>query len=250
MRRTRSHSNGIGHQLSTRLKAGAPPSRLAHILTAAQGHSCTGLLPTQSIRLGSDWTTKHCRSVLLFGSASISALHNSVDVGLLSNQTAFINFHAVSVLVDFLDTAINNIIKRSLDTADLHSILEPVGLDHGDGRRPDEVTLFPFKGGKAMAWDATCTDSFSTSDLYSTIHNPGSASNAAEHLKRLKYSQLVADFEFVPVAVETSGIIGSAGCSLLTGIGFRILRATNDPARYLASFNRFQLPSSEATPWP
>ena len=141
----------------------------------------------------------------------------------------------------------NNINKRSLDTAGLHSILEPVGLDRGDGRRPDGVTSFPFKGGKALAWDATCTDSFSASNLYSTILNPGSASSTAEDLKRQKYPQLVADFEFVPVAVETSGIIGSVGCSLLTDIGRRISRATNDPRQ--VSFNRFQLPSSEATPW-
>ena len=65
--------------------------------------------------------------------------------------------------------------------------------------------------------------------IYFTILNPGSASSAAEDLKRRKYPQLVADFEFVPVAVETSGIIGSAGCSLLTDIGRRISRATNDP---------------------
>ena len=100
--------------------------------------------------------------------------------------------------------------KRSLDTASFHSILEPVGLDRVDGRRPDGVTSFPIKGGTALAWDATCTESFSTSNLYSTILNPRSASSAAEDLKRQKYSQLVADFEFVPVAVETSGIIGSA----------------------------------------
>ena len=55
-----------------------------------------------------------------------------------------------------------------------------------------------------------------------------SASCAAEDLKRRKYSQLVANFEFVPVAVETSGIIGSAGYSLLTDIGRRISRASND----------------------
>ena len=42
------------------------------------------------------------------------------------------------------------------------------------------------------------------------ILSPGSESSAAEDLKRRKYSQLVANFEFVPVAVETSGIIGSA----------------------------------------
>ena len=126
-------------------------------------------------------------------------------------------------------SSINNIIKRSLDTAGLHSILEPVGLDRGDGRRPDGVTSFPFKGGKALAWDATCTDSFSSSNLCSTILNPGSALSAAEDLKRQKYSQLVANFEFVPVVVDTSGIIGSAGCSLLADIGRRISKATNDP---------------------
>ena len=128
----------------------------------------------------------------------------------------------------FRHSAISNIIKISLDTAGLHSILEPVGLDRGDGGRTDGVTSLPFKGGKALAWDATCTDSFSTSDLCSTILNHFSALSAAKDLKTRKYSQLVADFEFVPVAVETSGIIGSVGCSHIAVIGRRISRATNE----------------------
>ena len=103
------------------------------------------------------------------------------------------------------------------------------------------MTSFPFKGGKALAWDATCTDSFSASNLYSTILNPSSASSAAEDLKRRKYPQLVADFEFVPVAVETSGIIGSAGCSLLTDIGRRISRATNDPRQVSYIFQQISV---------
>ena len=111
----------------------------------------------------------------------------------------------------FRHSAISNIIRRTIDTPGLNSILEPVGLDRGDGRRPDGVTSFPFKCGEALAWDATCTDSFSTSNPNSFILNPSSASSAAEDLNRRKYSQLVTDFEFVPVAVETSGIIGSAG---------------------------------------
>ena len=144
-------------------------------------------------------------------------------------------------------SAVNSIIKRSIDTVGLHSILEEVGLDRGDGRRPDGVTSFPFKGGKAFAWDTSCTDLFSTSNLCFIILNPCSASSAAEDLKRRKCSQLVADFEFVSVAVETSGIQSSAGCSLLADNGRRISRATNDPRQI--SFNRFQLPSSEATHW-
>ena len=56
-----------------------------------------------------------------------------------------------------------------------------------------------------------------------------------------KYSQLVADFEFVPVAVETSGIIGSAGCSLLTFIGRRISWATNDPRQMSYIFQQISV---------
>ena len=81
------------------------------------------------------------------------------------------------------------------------------------------VTAFPFKGGKALAWDATCTDSFSASILYATILNLGSASSAAKNLMSGKYYELVADVEFVPVVVETSEIIKSVGCSLLSEIG-------------------------------
>ena len=45
-------------------------------------------------------------------------------------------------------------------------------------------------------------------ETFTTILNPGSASSVAVNLKRQKYSQLVADFEFVPVVIEMSGIIG------------------------------------------
>ena len=100
---------------------------------------------------------------------------------------------------------------------------------------------FPFKCIKALAWDATCSDSFTTSILCSTILNPGSASSAAEHLKRRKYSQLVADLEFVPVAVETSGVIGSAWCSHLTDIDRRISRATDDPRQMSCIFQQISV---------
>ena len=103
------------------------------------------------------------------------------------------------------------------------------------------MPFFPFKFGKALAWDATCTDSFSTSSLCSTSLNPGSASRAAEDLKRQKYSQLVADFEFVPVAVESSGFIGSAGCSLLTDIGRRISRTFNYPRQMSYIFQQISV---------
>ena len=81
-------------------------------------------------------------------------------------SSTFMPFHCWSIFSTLRDQQHH---KKSLDTAGLHSILEPVGLDRGDDRRPDGVTSFPFKGGKALAWDATFIDSFSASNLYTYI---------------------------------------------------------------------------------
>ena len=83
--------------------------------------------------------------------------------------------------------------------------------------------------------------SFSASNLFSTILSPGSASSATEDLKRRKYSQLVADFEYVPMAVEISVIIVPDGCSLLTEIGRSISRAANDPRQTSCIFQQISV---------
>ena len=62
-------------------------------------------------------------------------------------------------------SSLNDIIKRSLKQAGVPSWLEPVGLDRGDGRRPDGITVFPFSNGKSLTWDATCSDTFCKSNI-------------------------------------------------------------------------------------
>ena len=49
----------------------------------------------------------------------------------------------------------NDVIKRALQKAGLPSVLEPPGLDRGDGSRPDGITFFPFSGGRSLVWDCT-----------------------------------------------------------------------------------------------
>ena len=49
-----------------------------------------------------------------------------------------------------------NVVKRALHSADLHSVLEPVGLDRGDGKRPDGMTTFPYQHDRSLIWDAIC----------------------------------------------------------------------------------------------
>ena len=82
--------------------------------------------------------------------------------------------------------ALNDVIKRGLDSAGVPSILEPVGLDRGDGKRPDGITVFPFAAGKSLIWDATCSDTFSGGNMLASAVSPGSAAKQAEDRKVAK----------------------------------------------------------------
>ena len=45
---------------------------------------------------------------------------------------------------------INDVIKRSLDVAQIPSHLEPTGFYRSDGKRSDGASVVPWKGGKAL----------------------------------------------------------------------------------------------------
>ena len=61
--------------------------------------------------------------------------------------------------------ALNNLIHKTLSTAKIPSRLEPSGLCQSDGKRPDGVSIVPWKSGKFLVWDATCPDTFAPSYL-------------------------------------------------------------------------------------
>ena len=125
--------------------------------------------------------------------------------------------------------ALNDLIKSALNKAGFSSQLEPVGLDREDGKRPDGLTIFPYKAGKCLIWDATCSDSFSPSHLLQSVANPSWASQQAEMAKKQKYRSLADRHIFVPLAVETSGIFGSHAFSFLSDLGKRISKAKDEP---------------------
>ena len=117
---------------------------------------------------------------------------------------------------------LNDIIKRSLAAAGIPSWLEPVGLNQGDQRRPDGITVFPFSGGKSLCWDATCRDTFAKTSIIASAIKPGSAAEKAEGDKRNFYLDLESRYRFEPLAVETTGVIGKSSNQFLSKIGKRI----------------------------
>ena len=105
-------------------------------------------------------------------------------------------------------SALNDIIKPALSSAGFNAVLEHIGLDSGDGKRPNGMTVFPFSRVKCLIWDCTCVDSFSSSASALTATEPGSASRSAEVRKNLKYEGLCYRYIFQAIAIETSCVFG------------------------------------------
>ena len=75
--------------------------------------------------------------------------------------------------------AFNDIIKRSLAAAHIPSMPEPTGLCRSDGKRPDGVTIIPWKSGRTLVWDATCTDTFAALHLAQAAREAGAVAALA-----------------------------------------------------------------------
>ena len=78
---------------------------------------------------------------------------------------------------------INDIVKRALTSGEFPSQLEPTGLCQKDGKRPEGLTLFPFKQGKCLPWDVNCVDTLAETYIASTSITPGKAAEKAEKAK-------------------------------------------------------------------
>ena len=125
-------------------------------------------------------------------------------------------------------TALNDVIRRALDSARVPAILEPHGIERRDGKRPDGMTLFPFSGGKSLLWDATCVNSYAQSRLAAAATTAGGAAKEAEEAKRRKYAHLSPRFRFEPVAFETSGSCGPTTRVFLKELGARLASVTGE----------------------
>ena len=67
---------------------------------------------------------------------------------------------------------LNSLIKQTLGSLDLPSMLETRGLYRTDGKRPDGVTMIPWEMGKQLVWDVTVVDTPAPSRM-----NQGSDNN-------------------------------------------------------------------------
>ena len=124
---------------------------------------------------------------------------------------------------------LNDVVKRALTTAGIPSVLEPPGLDRGDGRRPDGMSVFPYRNGKALVWDATCADTFAASHINNCAIQPAHAADAADAAKRVKYANLEDRFIFQPISIETTGVMSASTKVFLKELGRLMTAETGEP---------------------
>ena len=89
--------------------------------------------------------------------------------------------------------------------------------------------MVPWQRGKILVWDATCSDTFSASHKEIAVREPGAVAAAAEHRKRSKYNNLEATHHFIPIAVETLGVMGADAQSFFWEVARRLRAVTNEP---------------------
>ena len=125
--------------------------------------------------------------------------------------------------------ALNDLVSRSLTRAGFPNIKEPPGLSRTDGRRPDGLTLIPWRRGRGLVWDATVIDTVAPSYLRLTSASAGAAAELASTRKNDKYGQLIATYHFVPLAFETMGPINNSGMDFIKDLGLLLTKTTGDP---------------------
>ena len=73
-----------------------------------------------------------------------------------------------------------------------------------------------------LVWDATCPDTLAPSYANLAAREVGAVADEAERKKKAKYAHLESSHHFVPVAVETLGVLGSEVRTLLRDLGRRL----------------------------
>ena len=121
---------------------------------------------------------------------------------------------------------LNALIKQSLSSTHLPSVLEPRHLYRTDQKRPDGLTLVPWADGKQLLWDVTVVDSLAPCRINAgSVCNPGT-----EERKIDKYKNLVNDgYLFQPLAFEIQGAAGPSTEVFLSKLCKNLSICTEEP---------------------
>ena len=128
-------------------------------------------------------------------------------------------------------SSLTALIKQSLSSSHIPSVLEPPHLYRTDQKRSHGLTLVPWAVGKQLLWDVTVVDSLAPCRINAgSVCNPGTAAAEAEEQKIEKYKDLVNDgYLFQPQAFEIQGAAGPSTENFLSKLCKNLSMCTEEP---------------------
>ena len=137
--------------------------------------------------------------------------------------------------------AVNDIITRAVAAGDFPVTKEPAGLIPGTVKRPDGVTLLPWRTGDYLAWDVTVSATLAASFLGASSTLSGSASEVAATKKIGKYSGLPSHYSFQPVSFENLGASSASTARFIDDLGRLASRKSGDPRESVFLWQRLSV---------
>ena len=202
-------------------------------LASVQGRTAAAFLKAfPSVNLGLKMSPVHLRiTVALRLGCKVCEIHECV----CGKTVSFDGRHGLSCKYSSgrhaRHSALNEIVKKAFNSANIPAVREPPGLCRRDGKRPDGLTLVPWAQGKCLVWDVTAVDALAPSRVES--FEPLKAAEEAEGRKEAKYQELITSgYTFQPIAFETQGNCGPRTLRFLNELGSRLRASTmEDNAR-------------------
>ena len=125
-------------------------------------------------------------------------------------------------------SSLNNIVFHAMSATKVPSRLEPSGIYRSDGKRPDGMSIVPWKSGKLLVWDVTCAETFAPSYTSIASSKPGAVAAQVEERKCSKYSHLSSNHIFTPISIETSGSLSLKTRDFLKELGYCLRQALGE----------------------
>ena len=136
--------------------------------------------------------------------------------------------------------ALNDLVARSMVSGGIPCTKEPLGLSRSDGKRPDGLSLVPWKAGKPLTWDVTVICPLADSCVAAAARESGSVAEEAATRKTAKYSNIQARHIFQSVAVESLGPINASG-RVLSKLGRKLADQSGDDREISFLFRRLSV---------
>jgi len=115
--------------------------------------------------------------------------------------------------------ALNDLVARAFAPAAIPVAKEPQGLSRADGKRPDGLTMVPWREGQPLTWDVTVVCPLAELYIGDSATNAGSVAEAAATRKAAKYAGLERTHIFQSVAVENLDTMNASAYGFLAGLG-------------------------------